>query len=77
MSSDIAGDSISKYVSLKQIRECGGTDKLKARETRGRTKLKEKCISNEIKKVNKKCRMNDNKPYCDLFSKFKVFFCFL
>jgi hypothetical protein len=66
MSSD--SDLITKYVSLKQLNGCESNKvKIKINE---KTKLKQKRISNELKKANKKSRIN--KTTHDLLSKFKV-----
>ena len=64
-------DSLSKFVSLKRIKGLNCIDKLKVKIPE-KSKFKQKRISNEIRKVNKKCRMND-KPVKDLFTRFKVF----
>ncbi len=66
-------DSLAKFVSLKKIKGFNSSlDKLKVKMVE-KSKFKQKRISNEIRKFNKKCRMNE-KPVNDLFTKFKVVF---
>ena len=62
-------DFFSNYVSLKQLNDCEN-DKILVK-VHEKTKLKQKRISNEVRKADRKSRMS-NKPTNDLLSRFKV-----